>query len=105
MSRGGQLSLAARMAFSNSGRDLIRPLKLWRASAEWMDIGQINITEATFKLTEMIHKLLLKLGKLLGLEERQEGILCVDSELAGWDGAGYLLLDARGNLGCSRKKS
>lgn len=61
------------MAFSNSGHDLIRPPKLQQDSAECMDIGQINIIEAAFKLTETIHKLVLKLGKLLELEERQGG--------------------------------
>lgn len=61
------------MAFSKSGHDLIRPQKLRQHSAECMDIGQINIIEATCKLTEMIHKLVLKLGKLLELEERQGG--------------------------------
>lgn len=38
-----------------------------------------------------------------------EGILCVDSGLAipgrlGWGGAGSLLLDAKVNSGCSRRK-
>lgn len=61
------------MAFSNSGCDLIRPLKWRQDGAECSDIGQINIIEATLELTEMIHKLVLKLGKLLELEERQGG--------------------------------
>lgn len=65
------------MALSNSGCDLIRPLKVWQDSAEWMDIGQINITEATFKLTEMIHKLVLKLGKCSSWRRDWRGF-CVD---------------------------